>query len=73
MQRINGALREHVLELSQACAAPGGDTDGPGVDVNSEAGGQCWKEPFMVDIRYDTSSDLVCTNYSTDIKRAMLW
>lgn len=79
MQRIAGALREHILDPRQTCSA----VDGDGVGVvgrgrapgRGEVGGLCWKEPFMVDIRYDTSTDQVCVcvsvfvYYMADIRR----
>lgn len=76
MQRITGTLREHVLYVSGDChwragaGAEGGDGDGDRasrgrVDQEHDAGstGRCWQEGFMVDIRYDTSTDEVCLSH----------
>lgn len=71
MQKINGALREHVLgdvrtcpvgQPEEALAVVGG-AEVEGARDGSKAEGRCWLEDFIVDIRYDTSSDQVCALY----------
>lgn len=69
MRRITGALREHVFQPTCSAAGAsstgeevvregsGGDKGDRGASGNS--GKRCWIEPFMVDIRYDTSTDEV--------------
>ncbi len=64
MRRLTGAIRNHVLnptcsatdEVEVAAAVERKREEGGGV----AKGGRCWSEPFMVDIRYDTSTEQVC-------------
>lgn len=61
MRRIKGVLRDYVLQ--ESCSAAGGYPEGAMVETDSAAGvrnEQCWADPFLVDIRYDTSTDEVC-------------
>ncbi|CAM9980275.1 unnamed protein product [Ascophyllum nodosum] len=63
MRRITSALREHVLPTTCSAAADG-EGLGAGrvaMDTDQVAGVErlCWEGPFLVDIRYETSSDQV--------------
>eukprot|EP00903_Cladosiphon_okamuranus_P010872 g10269.t1 len=68
MRRLRGAIRNHVLNQNPACsateeAAAAGAVGEAGVAADTEggeaSGGRCWIGPFMVDIRYDTTTEQV--------------
>lgn len=74
MRRINGILREHVLEApcsakeaaAQAQMGVGGGQgreEGQGQGEGEGEGGdrRCWAKPFLVDIRYEKSTEQVRT------------
>ncbi|CAN0462981.1 unnamed protein product [Ascophyllum nodosum] len=67
MRRITSTLREHVLPTTCSAAADGeglgaGDiVERVAMDTDQVPGVErlCWEEPFLVDIRYETSTDQV--------------
>eukprot|EP00752_Nemacystus_decipiens_P016283 g14562.t1 len=74
MRRVTGAIRNHVLHPAcSATEETGAGTAGAGSEVvrvgegraridtggGGVKGGRCWSEPFMVDIRYDTTTEQV--------------
>lgn len=74
MRRLTGAIRNHVLnptcsatdEAAGTAAGEGyqagrgrGAGAGAGDGAVAPRGGRCWIEPFVVDIRYDTSTEQV--------------
>lgn len=61
MRRIKGVLREHVFQ--ESCSAADGYPEGAMEKTDVAAGERnerCWADPFLVDIRYDISTDEVC-------------
>lgn len=75
MRRVTGAIRNHVLNpacsaTEEAAAGAGARNEvakgveaGVGTDTGDGGvkGGRCWSAPFMVDIRYDTTTEQVCS------------
>ena len=63
MRRITGILREHVLEApcsgAQGQTGAGQITPGGGGGEGQGGDRRCWAEPFMVDIRYEKSTEQV--------------
>eukprot|EP00904_Undaria_pinnatifida_P001512 jgi/Undpi1/11361/HiC_scaffold_30.g13658.m1 len=61
MRRITGILREHVLEApcsgAQGQTGAGQITPGGGGGEGQGGDRRCWAEPFMVDIRYEKSTE----------------